>query len=235
MTKERKPKLAKARAKSATVKPEASQPTPNAVPDQQRSDDAPAIFAQIALDPIYQAAATIRRYSTAMNGNSLDIEALTAELIKHVDAVTDGDLSRAEAMLFAQAHCLDAIFVNLAQFVAPSARQNLGVAETCLKLAFKAQNQCRNTLATLDAIKNPPTVYARQTNIAKGPQQVNNIAGAEGEPSRTRETKNNQNELSEVSNELLPYPTTSTLAGRTDPEMEAVGELNRSEDAAGKD
>jgi hypothetical protein len=38
----------------------------------------------------------------------------------------------------------------------------------------KAQNQCRMTLETLSTIKNPPVVYAKQANIAHGPQQVNN-------------------------------------------------------------
>ena len=46
--------------------------------------------------------------------------------------------------------------------------------ERYLKLAFKAQNQCRMTLETLTTIKNPPVVYAKQANIAHGPQQVNN-------------------------------------------------------------
>jgi hypothetical protein len=32
----------------------------------------------------------------------------------------------------------------------------------------------RMTLESLATIKNPPVVYARQANIAHGPQQVNN-------------------------------------------------------------
>ena len=38
-----------------------------------------------------------------------------------------------------------------------------------MKLALKAQNQCRMTLETLAAIKNPPVIYARQANFANGP------------------------------------------------------------------
>jgi hypothetical protein len=37
-----------------------------------------------------------------------------------------------------------------------------------------AQGQCRATLETLAVIKNPPVVFAKQANIAHGPQQVNN-------------------------------------------------------------
>lgn len=40
------------------------------------------------------------------------------------------------------------------------------------RLALKAQGQCRATVETLAAIKNPPVVFARQANIAHGPQQV---------------------------------------------------------------
>lgn len=41
-------------------------------------------------------------------------------------------------------------------------------------LALKAQGQCRATVEALAAIKNPPVVFAKQANIAHGPQQVNN-------------------------------------------------------------
>lgn len=46
--------------------------------------------------------------------------------------------------------------------------------ESYLRMAMKAQNQCRMTLETLTTVKNPSVVYARQANIAHGPQQVNN-------------------------------------------------------------
>ena len=51
-------------------------------------------------------------------------------------------------------------------------------AETYVRLALKAQAQCRATLETLATIKNPPVVYARQANIAAGRQQVNNGPGS---------------------------------------------------------
>jgi len=44
-----------------------------------------------------------------------------------------------------------------------------------LKLALRAQNQCRATIETLSVVKNPPTAtFVRQANIAAGHQQVNN-------------------------------------------------------------
>ena len=40
-----------------------------------------------------------------------------------------------------------------------------------MRMALKAQNQCRMTLETLATIKNPPVVFAKQANTAQGPQQ----------------------------------------------------------------
>ena len=48
-----------------------------------------------------------------------------------------------------------------------------------LRVALKAQAQCRATLETLAEMKQPPTLLARQANIAHGPQQVNNRVFAE--------------------------------------------------------
>lgn len=74
-----------------------------------------------------------------------------------------------------QATALDAIFTALAH----RASVNLGhypeTAERYLRMALKAQSQCRMTLESLATIKNPPVVYARQANINHGgQQQVNN-------------------------------------------------------------
>ncbi len=41
-------------------------------------------------------------------------------------------------------------------------------------MALKAQSNSRATAEALAAIQNPPTVFARQANIANGPQQINN-------------------------------------------------------------
>jgi hypothetical protein len=68
-----------------------------------------------------------------------------------------------------------------------------------MRMALRAQNQCRATLQTLAAIKNPPVVFANRANIASGPHPVNN-----GIPSRTRENESAQTKLSGTGNELIP-------------------------------
>jgi hypothetical protein len=74
-------------------------------------------------------------------------------------------------------------------------RETATSCELHLRLAFKAQNQCRMTLETLSNIKNPPFIYAKQANISNGHQQVNN--GTPTPVMHAKEIKNPQNELLE--------------------------------------
>ena len=125
---------------------------------------------------------------------------MAGELLKQAKAARDGDIGQGESMLITQAHTLDAIFNNLARRAARNFGEYLQAGETYMRLALKAQSQCRATLETLAAVKNPPIVYARQANIAAGPQQVNNGV----DPSRARENEIQQSKLSGDRHELLP-------------------------------
>lgn len=89
-------------------------------------------------------------------------------------AVVGGDLASAECLLIAQVASLNAIYGELARRAALNIGEHLEASERYMRLALKAQGQCRATLETLAAIKNPPVVFAKQANIAHGPQQVNN-------------------------------------------------------------
>ena len=95
-----------------------------------------------------------------------------------------------------------------------------------LRLALKAQSQCRATLETLAVIKNPPVVYVRQANVTTGPQEVNNVMPV---PSRAREIEIEQSKQSGSTHELLLDTAISALTGRIDPQMEAMGKIDRAE------
>ncbi len=103
--------------------------------------------------------------------------------------------------------------------------------DSYLKLALRAQSQCRATWEALSAIKNPPVMgYVRQANIAQGPQQVNNTPAATDDASRARENQNLQNKLLEKNDgQRLDTGTTGT-AGKADPAMGTVGEVYRAKD-----
>ncbi len=150
--------------------------------------------------PEIQAAVAIATWQD----NKSEIDDVARELSKQIEKVNGGDMGRPEAMLLAQAHTLDELFNNLARQA--HGRDSLRVMESLLRLAFKAQTQCRATLETLSNIKNPPVVYAKQANFANGHQQINNgPAAMHGE-----ETKNKQSELLGVNDgERLDTRTTS--------------------------
>ncbi len=158
-----------------------------------------------------------------------DLTALVDALDDQIKLANDDDLNRAEAMLVTQAHTLDALFNKLARRAEGS--EYLGQFDSYMKFALRAQSQCRATVETLAAIKNPqPVAFVRQANIANGPQQVNNATPATPEPSRAGESQNQQNKLLED----LPYEQLDTratgAAGTANSDLETVGAVNRAED-----
>lgn len=118
-----------------------------------------------------------------------------------------------ERMLLAQAHALDAMFAGLSVRAAANVGTYMDAAETYLKLALRAQNQCRMTLESLAAIKNPPVIFAKQANIAGGHQQINN--GDAVPVARGDETAKPQPELSRLTHdtESLDYGTSAAAIG----------------------
>ncbi|QPK63531.1 hypothetical protein IVG45_00665 [Methylomonas sp. LL1] len=144
--------------------------------------------------PETQAALTIRQWQDPTLPENIGINETLDELSEQAKTLKAGCMDRAEGMLLAQAHTLDELFNHLAR---KAYRQEyISNYESFLKLAFKAQNQCRMTLETLSNIKNPPVVYAKQANISNGPQQVNN--GMPAQAPHVEEIKNQPNELLEV-------------------------------------
>lgn len=153
-----------------------------------------------------------------MNGLSQELKDATARVTK------DGDMREPEAMLYGQAVALQTIFTSLSRRAANNANGGfLGAAETYLRLALKAQAQCRVTIETLNEMKNPrPVAFVRQANIAHGPQQINN-----GAPPRASETETSPNELSGASHELLEDARASQGAIGAHPHLATLGAVHR--------
>ncbi|MGH7057002.1 MAG: hypothetical protein ACREFZ_03835 [Acetobacteraceae bacterium] len=168
------------------------------------------------------------------NFGELPINTLMDDLGKQCQLVSSGDLRRAEAILTTQAHTLDAIFNNLARRAALNMREYINAGETYLRLALKAQTQCRATLETLAAIKNPqPVAFVRQANIAHGPQQVNNGSFATGTraPARAENSENPPSKVLEHSHGERLDPGTASAAGGADTQLETVAAVHRPQDA----
>jgi hypothetical protein len=172
-------------------KPNSETPNKAAVEVKQpKNEPSDAALAQTVLSPSVQAASTIQLWQCEL----LNFKSLFDELEQQVETVNSGDMKRPEAMLLMQAHTLDSLFNSLAQKAYKQDR--LPQFDAMLKMALRAQNQCRATLETLSTIKNPPVIFAKQANISNGHQQINNGIPA----SRAGESQNQPNELLVESN-----------------------------------
>jgi hypothetical protein len=156
-----------------------------------------------------------------------DLQSLVDELSNQSLKVKEGNLTRAESLLTTHAHTLDAIFNELARRAALNMGEYLNSADRYLRLALKAQSQCRATLETLAAIKNPPVIYAKQANISNGPQQVNN--GTQPAPSRQEKIISSNELLEHQHGQRLDTGTQSAAIG-TDSAMATLGEIDRAKD-----
>lgn len=206
-------------------------------------DDLARFAAEVVTAPAIAASFVIEPFGKSIYAD-LDRNAVMSELIDITSEINAGNMARPEAMLVAQAHALQSIFVTLSRFSRVNMGEYLGAAETYMRLALKAQSQCRTTIEALAELKNPrQTAFVRQQNIANGPQQVNNlrVGGAgdtpftKGSPERARAeiSENQPNELLEVTHEhgeRLDTGATAT-AGGSNPDLETVGARQRSKNA----
>jgi hypothetical protein len=132
----------------------------------------------------------------------------------------------AEAMLMNQATALQSLFTRLAERAMTC--DQVVPFEANMRMALRAQSQCRATLEPLAAIKNPPVVYAKQANVTTGPQQVNN--GVPATPLRARETETEPNRLLEADNGKWMDTGTASAASGGDQTLATVGTLDGAED-----
>ena len=183
-----------------------------------------AAMAKMALLPSVNAAAVMASYTKPLGEQ--DLAALAASLSAGMDDLWAGDLKRAEAMLYGQAHALQSIFMNLARRAA--SQEYLKQWEAYLRMALKAQNQCRMTLETLATIKNPPVVFARQANINNGgQQQVNNGAQAEAPCAHAANSATAQTGLLEASDGERMDTRAAGTAGGANPHRATVAAGHR--------
>lgn len=182
-------------------------------------------LADIALDPLFGGAALSTTFTESTFG-ATDLTATYEGLIERAKAIRGNKLGSAEDMLTAQAAALNAMFLELARRSGANMGEYIQAAETYMRLALKAQAQCRATLETLATIKNPPVVYARQANIANGPQQVNNAAAAP----RASEPAGSPNELLETEHGKRLEPRTAGAAVGGDPALETLGAIDGTAD-----
>lgn len=192
-------------------------------------EDINVASAKFLTGPIVSNANAIKWFGRGTMGDDISINSYVIAFTDAAKEVNSNDFTQVEAMLMGQAMALNVMFGELTCRSANNLnggteyRQSM---ETYLKMALKAQNQCRMTLETLSNIKNPPVVYAKQANIAHGPQQVNN---APAPRAHAEENQIQPNKLLEQSNEQRMDIGTQGEASGGNPPMEALAELNGAE------
>lgn len=181
--------------------------------------------AGLVLSPSVTSAVVVQKY----NANSgLDINVLEKQVKELQAGLRGGSLEVVESMLLGQALALQSLFTDLA--CRAKSQTGLDQLQCLTSLALRAQNGCRSTLQTLAEVKFPrQAVFAKQANIANGPQQVNNGAAA---PAPAKDVT--------PSNELLELPDarmdtgTQGEAGGADTWLATVEAINRAKVRTGQ-
>ena len=121
-------------------------------------------LAKIGLDPLALAAGLTVLFSKGSLGE-LPIAETYGAMLDHVKASGKGDHTEQRAMLIAQSHALNAVFVELARRSAINMGQSLEATERYMRLAFKAQAQSRATIETLDRLDNGHEQTVRHVRV----------------------------------------------------------------------
>ncbi len=203
------------RSRTLTLKPDKKR-------DRQLSD--------LVVEGLVGNAVTAIDYSRVLG--DLSLNDMLASLRNLGETVNGGDMLSLERVLVAQALSLNTMFAELSRRAAVNMGRDSDATDRYLRLALKAQSQSRASIEALAVIKNPP-VFARQANIAHGPQQVNNGVSPPQptQPGSTeahaRKTENAQSKLlDDRHGEWLDTGAQGSASG-PDKAVAAVGTINR--------
>lgn len=203
-------------------------------PDLTRSQ----LMTRVTLKPEYNAAVTALQFSADSRNGGAGLFDMCTYLAEESGKVQNGDMGRMESMLVSQAHTLDVMFATLARKAATQMDAGFPkAADVYLRLAMKAQSQCRTTIEAISEIKYPkaPT-FVKQQNVGHNVQVNNGVpdnATSTRAPAREKDITETNKLLEASDGERLDFGATGA-AGGVNQDMAAVGEVNRSQDAGGK-
>lgn len=185
------------------------------ITDEDSEEGKKNATAKRLLEPAVQSAIAIECLDDVYS-----VKYLTRELESQNKLLEQGSMERANDILLAQAHSLNALSSYMIRKGHSS--DYIDHLKTYFNIALKAQNQCRMTLETLAEIKNPKPYI--QNNRAQY-QQINN---GEQAPHAQEKTKTTNELLTDGSNDYETMDTRgASETGETDKEMEAVGTKHR--------
>lgn len=181
-----------------------------------------------------QAVCGIEAWTKHTINANMDLIALLDKVEAQTEAVRNGDMNEVEAMLFGQALTLQSTFTALSRRAAANVGSNINITDTYLKLALRAQGQCRATLETLAEIKNPRSVaFIKQGNFAQN-QQINQ--GSANDPRTHEKNSVAPNELltdERMTNGCSMDTGAAGAASASNPRMEALDAGDRAANKVG--
>jgi hypothetical protein len=202
--------VSKMSKKTSVTKSIEPQPAPKPALDKSRQievacregEDPQIAAARMIIGPHVTNANVTAYFAKGQCGEMLPIAPVVTALTESAKRLNANNMQDVEATLLSQATALNVMFGELSRRAALNMGEYLDASEKYLRMAMRAQNQCRMTLETLSNIKNPPIIYAKQANIANGPQQVNN--GTMPLPSHAEENQNPPTKLLEATGPKTP-------------------------------
>lgn len=132
-------------------------------------------IAKAMLMPVLKNAWTASAFSTRTfgeEGEPLPLADLVGVMGDEVRKASDGDLGLASRTLAAQAMALDTMFAELAQRAALNMGEYPQATERYLRLAFRAQTNCRTTLEALAKLHQPREQIVRHVHVNEGAQAI---------------------------------------------------------------
>lgn len=133
-----------------------------------------ATIARLALEPGPRHAALGNSFAASLfsPNHTLPITESTAVLGNAMARARDGDKALASDILAAQAVALDTIFTELAGRSAANMGQYVNAAERYMRLALKAQANCRATLEALGKLHQPREQTVKHVHVNEGGQAI---------------------------------------------------------------
>jgi hypothetical protein len=131
-------------------------------------------LARLMLSPVVRHANTASTFATPSFGGEQqssiehDVKVLKEAMAK----AENGDKAFASQLLAAQAVSLDAIFTELARRSAINMGEHLHASERYMRLALKAQYNCRATLEALSKLHQPREQTVKHVHVNEGGQAV---------------------------------------------------------------
>jgi hypothetical protein len=224
--------LNKTKTKTKTTSPKAGSGKLEITAEQGKSEAQQ--FAELATRGIGSNAGVLTLYSRDTFSDETSMTEAFKELTRLSEAAVSGDLRHLERLLGAQALSLNTVFAGLAHRSKTNSQAGyLDAADTYMRLALRAQAQCRQTVHTLFEMKNPrPVAFVQQANISNGPQQVNNGALTPNVTplARAKENGLEPNKLLETHDGKRLDIGAKGSAGRVNQDLASVGAVNRAED-----